>query len=226
MAPVPAGKNKGISKVGAKLRCRRGRQHFRDTLRHLHHRLQGQHLRQGRRRRRRPARSPERRIAGSGGGTPMQQPRLSRALPTRPGWSIAGGRGVGNQKPNHCRSDLLFVAAFVFRLWPILQRSSRNPTQACNVHGHVCLARQKENSYPESSAFLTDGSVISLPRFSVQRCGHVFLVEFIEHQRLTFAAFGATRGLGRVRAADIVCSTIYHHDWDWHLVTQIKYHFK
>ena len=57
-------KNKTTAKVGAKLRRRRGSQHLRDTL-HLHHHLQGQQLRQGRRRR--PACSPKRRIAGGGG---------------------------------------------------------------------------------------------------------------------------------------------------------------
>ena len=99
-----SGKNQAVAKVGTKLRRRRGRQHLRDTL-HFHHHLQGQHLRQ-RRVRRRPARSPEPRIAGSGGGgsgAPAKNPWSPRALPiapARPGWRIAGGRGVGNQNPS------------------------------------------------------------------------------------------------------------------------------
>ena len=36
------------------------------------------------------------------------------------------------------------------------------------------------------------------------RCGH---------RDLQLTAFGVTRGMRRVRSADIVRSTIYHHDW-------------
>jgi len=68
------------------------------------------------------------------------------------------------------------------RFQPLAKTSAEQPlAKTWTCVRHVWLARQLSRN----RLILIDGSAISLPRFSVQRCGHVFLLEYIEHQRLT-----------------------------------------
>ena len=101
-----------------------------------------------------PVRSPERRMEGSGGGgsggAPANKPWGPRALPiapARPGWRIAGGRGVGNHNLHTRRSNLLFTAAFGAGF----SGAAGIPHKRAMYMGHVWIARHRENKkgYPE-----------------------------------------------------------------------------